>query len=428
MAISRKLASALLLVVSFAGLASAAIAKRCPGSDVCFSLNIPDTTVSAGDGHVYLQLTGPTNYSWIALAQGEHMAGAHYFVVYTSKNGNNVTVSQRLAEGHQTPHYSNNTSVTLLEGSGVQNGTMIANIKCANCNTWSGGSIDLKASSTSWIWAYSAGPPLSTDDTSVHIKKHDEHGGLSFDTTAQGGSDSNPFLNLPQNGLPASGAGGHASVFHGAPKRVVRMYTAHAICACLAWAAIFPIGGIMIRLLSFTNLLWVHAGLQISGYCLYIVAVGLGIELSINPRFWRMDNKHVIIGLIIFGLFFVQMFTGYLHHYFFKKINGRHVCSYIHLWSGRLCIPLGMVNAGFGFQITHKTMDNWQVKVYTVFAVIIFVCYVASIVLGETRRKKQLAARAVITSDASSGSGTHTPAVRQTVYTGNDGEKEVAIA
>jgi disulfide bond formation protein DsbB len=187
------------------------------------------------------------------------------------------------------------------------------------------------------------------------------------------------------------------------------MYVAHGVMACIAWAAIFPIGGIMIRLLSFRNLVWVHGVLQIFGFCLYTAAVGLGIQLSINPRHWRMNNKHVIIGLIIFILFFVQSFTGYLHHVMFKRHHGqRSIWSYLHLWSGRLCIPLGMINAGFGFQITNKGLDTWEVKTYIVFAVLVWVAYVVSAVVGEARKRKEKTETFSVLRAGDSGSNSRT--------------------
>jgi hypothetical protein len=65
------------------------------------------------------------------------MTGAQYFVVYTSKDGKNVTVSPRLADGHHMPEFSQDANITLLEGSGVHNGTMTANVKCRlPLSTW----------------------------------------------------------------------------------------------------------------------------------------------------------------------------------------------------------------------------------------------------------------------------------------------------
>ena len=58
------------------------------------------------------------------------MSGANFFVVYTSSGGKNVTVSPRLGSGHSAPTFNSAAQVTLLEGSGVKDGVMTANIKC----------------------------------------------------------------------------------------------------------------------------------------------------------------------------------------------------------------------------------------------------------------------------------------------------------
>lgn len=52
------------------------------------------------------------------------------FVIYTSTDGNNVTLSPRTASGHNMPTSNNAAQVTLLEGSGVSNNVMTANVKC----------------------------------------------------------------------------------------------------------------------------------------------------------------------------------------------------------------------------------------------------------------------------------------------------------
>lgn len=58
------------------------------------------------------------------------MTGSRLFVMYTSADGNNVTVSPRLGKGYNLPHFDNKTQLTLLDGSGVKNGTMVANVRC----------------------------------------------------------------------------------------------------------------------------------------------------------------------------------------------------------------------------------------------------------------------------------------------------------
>ncbi len=58
------------------------------------------------------------------------MIGANIFVMYTSASGTGVTVSPRLAGGYQEPQYNADAQIELLEGSGVSDGIMTANVKC----------------------------------------------------------------------------------------------------------------------------------------------------------------------------------------------------------------------------------------------------------------------------------------------------------
>lgn len=106
------------------------MASVCPSKDVCFKLNIPDSTASSGSGDIFFQISAPSSHEWVALGQGTSMAGSNMFLVYTSANGNNVTLSPRTASGYVPPDLNSEAQVTLLEGSGVANGIMTANVKC----------------------------------------------------------------------------------------------------------------------------------------------------------------------------------------------------------------------------------------------------------------------------------------------------------
>lgn len=131
------------------------------------------------------------------------MAGSNIFVMYTSAGGSNVTVSPRLADGYSQPDYNSAAQIALLEGSGVEGNTMTANVRCSNCASWEGGSMDFSGSSGSWIYALKSGSSLDSDDTSTSISQHDSKGVFSFDfTQARGGSGVNPFL---QSGATTGG-------------------------------------------------------------------------------------------------------------------------------------------------------------------------------------------------------------------------------
>ncbi|KAF3006807.1 hypothetical protein E8E13_010450 [Curvularia kusanoi] len=204
--------SGLLALVSQA---SAQVASVCPSTNVCFKLNIPESTASSGTGDIFFQISAPTTYSWVALGQGRAMSGSNMFVVYTSAGGNNVTLSPRSASGYNMPTLNSNTQVELLEGSGVSNGIMTANVKCSNCNSWSGGTADFTASSGNWVYAYLSGSALNTNDQSASIRQHNQHDSFSWQyTNAKGGSSVNPFVNAAPaasgTGSSNTGSGGSA--------------------------------------------------------------------------------------------------------------------------------------------------------------------------------------------------------------------------
>ncbi|EOD49164.1 putative integral membrane protein [Neofusicoccum parvum UCRNP2] len=423
--LSRVAAAALL---GLASTARAQTSSNCNG-DICYALNIPEDTASSGSGDIFFQITAPTSYSWVGLGQGSSMSGSHIFVVYTSADGNNVTVSPRLGTGHNTPQFNSDTQITLLEGSGVANGQMTANVRCANCQSWSGGSMDFTSSSASWIHASKSGSALNSDDQSASISQHgNDYGSWDWDfTSAKGGSSVNPFASgtatttgtssgtqscVPRPTSTGSGSGsgsdssdddvnycapgqtsgsGATQIGGGAAleaiKRAQRMQTAHAVLACLAMVIFFPAGAISIRMFSFPGLVWFHGGLQVFAYAMFTAAVGLGIYIGQGEY---IQTYHGVIGLLVFALLFFMPIFGWLHHQLFKKYGHRTFWSYTHIWLGRLLITLGIINGGLGLKLASGPRD-WTIA-YGVVAGIVWVTYMLAAVFGEARRKRNMAA------------------------------------
>ncbi|KAI7594391.1 hypothetical protein KC316_g1161 [Hortaea werneckii] len=99
--------------ISLASTASAVATSSVPNTDINFQLSIPETTASSGNGDIYFQISAPTTYSWVSLGQGNGMSGSNMFVVYTSADGNNVTVSPRLGTGQVMPEYNSNADISM---------------------------------------------------------------------------------------------------------------------------------------------------------------------------------------------------------------------------------------------------------------------------------------------------------------------------
>ncbi|KAF2680400.1 iron reductase domain protein [Lentithecium fluviatile CBS 122367] len=465
-------------LLALASHTSAQTANYCPTSDVCYKLNIPDSTASSGSGDIFFQLSAPDTYQWVALGQGSSMSGSNIFVVYTAGNGN-VTISPRLGTGEREPNFNSNAQVTLLEGSGVSNGKMVANVKCSSCNTWSGGSASFSDSKGNWIWAAKTGGALDTTDQSASISQHDDEAAFSWEyASAKGGSSVNPLISSSSSGtgtatgtagvtscVPrpvstggssgASGSGtrtstggastattktddddddhrwGRPTDYSGwsayptarptgesehdkrqeinycddnsnsnsgvtltsssGKSTTEKMLIAHGTLAALAMVILFPFGAIAIRLTSFTGLVWVHAAFQGFAYLVYIVAFGLGIYVA--NQYDLIDEAHPIIGIVVFICLFFQPIFGFLHHSLFKKYQSRTFWSYSHIWLGRSVITLGIINGGLGFELADKMnlSSKSGMIAYSVVAGVVWLAWVAAIVIGERRRKTALA-------------------------------------
>ena len=49
---------------------SAQLASHCVTGNVCYSVNVPETSASSGNGDIFFQISGPSDLQYIALGQG----------------------------------------------------------------------------------------------------------------------------------------------------------------------------------------------------------------------------------------------------------------------------------------------------------------------------------------------------------------------
>ncbi|KAI6786011.1 uncharacterized protein J7T54_006350 [Emericellopsis cladophorae] len=143
-------------------------------NDICYSAVVPEATASSDSGPIWFQIYAPTKFAWVALGTGSTMSDANMFIIYQDGDGN-VTLSHRQASGHTMPQVPANSPVTttLLPGTGVSDGFMVANFRCDNCTTWkSGESLDFSSAGTPMIGAWQEGDPLDSTDVEARIGKH----------------------------------------------------------------------------------------------------------------------------------------------------------------------------------------------------------------------------------------------------------------
>ncbi|KAJ8121823.1 hypothetical protein ONZ43_g1824 [Nemania bipapillata] len=395
----RLFAPAVLSAFTYSTLSAASTVSYCPTTNVCYQVGVPEASASSGSGDIYLQLQAPTSYTWVALGTGSQMSGANIFVMYADGTGN-VTVSPRKGTGHTEPKHQTTTSLQVLAGSGViDNGqTMVANVKCANCESWDGGSLTLTSSSANFIAAWKKGSAVNSKSLEASISMHDNHDQFTFDLTkATLADDTNPFVEASSggsgesntttpNGSSGSGSGSGSSSGSTTPawvREIPTIESAHGILMSIVMVVLYPLGSILMPLFGS----WVlHAVWQIGSFLAMWAAFALGVILAQRTGYNFTEN-HTILGTVVVALFGVQPIGGYLHHLYYVKNQRRGLVSYGHIWYGRILIVLGIINGGLGLKLAGAAQS--LVIAYAVVAAVIFVAYMGAAVLGEVKRNRR---------------------------------------
>jgi hypothetical protein len=359
-----------------------------PGQNgITYSVNIPQATASSGSGPIFLQLKSTSQLQWFAWGQGSVMQGANIFVVYASSDGTNVTVSPRLGVEHVMPLHNSGAQLSVLDGSGISNGIMTANIRCDSCITWPGGSETLKSSSSPWIWAVKYGSPLNTNSLTASIELHDAQGVSAIDLQqATGGTSNNPFT---ASTYTNSSSSSH-SISSVSTTFIEKLRKAHAIIMILVFVIFFPSFALMLHIVPYSKIVYVHASFQLFTLALAVAGFGIGISMARSLGFIRM--YHPIIGMVTVPcLILFQPAMGFLQHRYFHKTGGKSVFAYLHRWLGRCLITLGIINAGLGFRLTGIGLSIAPVGAviaYGVVAGIVGLAYALIVVLLPLRKRR----------------------------------------
>lgn len=427
-----------------------------PSPGPTFKVGLPtgSSITNSAAGDIYFQLSAPSSYRWVGLGLGDAMAHAEIFVMYADGNGN-VTISARNGnQGHVQPLVDSSLAegVTLLEGSGIANGVMTANVKCSTCKL---AASDIKSSP--FISAWQIGSGIDSTSTSATITQHDldSYRQFSFDlSTASIASDTNPFVaaapaastspsasatgkgsatgsgtsatgtgvsatvtgsgavsSTASAASPSASSGSHTGSSSGdsgvvssagptaSAHTIITYQKAHGIIMGVTVVLLFPLGAIFQRLVG-TAL--IHGALQIFALAMLLVGFGLGIKLGhLRDLLYKSAGRtHTIFGTVILALFLIQPFLGLAHHHFYKRDQARTSISHVHIWFGRIIIILAVINGGLGLKLAANTHGG-EIA-YGVVAGVVAVVYAATVLfkrkgsegsLGRRREKESVELR-----------------------------------
>jgi hypothetical protein len=359
-----------------------------PGqNEIAYAVNVPKQTTTSGIGPIYFQLKSTRELQWFAWGQGSRMQGANIFVVYASADGNNITVSPRLGVEHVEPLHNPKAQISVLDGSGISNGVITANIRCDSCITWPGGREDTTSSASPWVWAFKSGNPLDTNSFSATITTHDASGVAALNLRdATGGTSDNPFLTSSGKTLSSR----QALTFLNTPA-IHKKRIAHAVIMITVFVIFFPSFALALRIFPSSATVWVHASLQLFALALAIAGFGLGVSMAREENI--IGYYHPIIGMVVVpSLILFQPAMGLLQHRYFSKSGKKGLFGYLHQWFGRCMIILGVVNGGLGFRITGIGLSiapTGAVIAYSVVAGVFGIVYCLLVFFFARRRRLQ---------------------------------------
>ncbi|KAI2085789.1 hypothetical protein LOZ12_006346, partial [Ophidiomyces ophidiicola] len=292
------------------------------------------------------------------------------------------------------PPVNTATRFSLVDGTGISNGKMTANIRCDNCLTWEGGNMRPTDSASSWIWAMKSGSPLQSTSINERIRRHDSLGTFNLDLTrAVGGSSNNPFQGLSSSPSPSGRPNptGRPQQSAASIKR-----TSHAVLMSTTFVALFPLLALSLYAVpSPKTVPFIHAPLQMIALCLAIVGFGIGVSLAIDNN--SLNGYHPIIGIVVVAfLVLFQPALGLLQHLHFRKTGGRSTFGIFHRWGGRIFLVLGIVNGGLGFKYSglgQPGVARPGAIAYAVFSALIAFVYTGFILIKTMRPQNKVNVR-----------------------------------
>ncbi|KAF2682597.1 iron reductase domain protein [Lentithecium fluviatile CBS 122367] len=323
--------------------------------NLTFSVNAANST-----GDIFFHLSAPATYQWVSVGTGSEMDGSVMWVVYESSESNGLTLSPRLSDGHVEPSFSDSVNCALVEGADYHNGIVgtfyTANIHCKTITALGKGEGKLDLTKTKQEFLYAWGPTdesLSTTSQTAGLRRHEAYGTFWMDMTKATSAETEDAAVPSGTALSTTtNAGADGSAESDSDK----VGPAHAVLMCGAFALIFPLGAVLLRLLESVK---AHYIVQTIGALASLIGVGVGIYLSKMYNHSKdISSGHQIWGLVVFVLALLQWSIGLYHHLQYRKYQRPTAYGKVHLYAGPAIVLGGIINGFTGFNFSGEPHNN----------------------------------------------------------------------
>jgi hypothetical protein len=192
------------------------------------------------------------------------MENSLMFVMYPSKNDDNVTISPRIGNKNAEPTFTSRFGLEVLPGTTINDSMMVLQAVCHNCRDF----FDPRATAQPMLYAFGPGTRLNSDSQSADLKRHIRYGHFTMDMVAAIGAGGVPAKTNAKNGVQMEGD---------MVRDHDRANLAHAIIGCLALFIVWPLN---VLFAGFFKNIRVHVGCSVVIMVFLIVAYALGISTS----------------------------------------------------------------------------------------------------------------------------------------------------
>jgi hypothetical protein len=179
-----------------------------------------------------------------------------------------------------------------------------------------------------------------------------------------------------------------------------RKRNAHACIMSIVFIVLYPLGAISLHLpiehipylresYLRNKVMAIHVPIQAIAFVMMVGGMALGIRLGHDLGYLAHPvQAHVVIGLLTVSTIIIfQPIMGILQHMYFRKTGRKSVFAYIHRWTGRGAVALGMINSGLGFKLAKANVvipKRSYVRSYALLAVLVSI-WISFVIFDEFR-------------------------------------------